>query len=419
MKSLSYIRKYARIILFLLLVITFGCVESITDTQTSTTPAIDINSPITGDTVNVGKNTVNYQAADGASGTGLSFYELYVNKVFVKRYNQNTDGTNPIIYLEVDSTLLHTHINYSIKVYNTTGKSKESKLQENIYVKEKIPNMPTNLLLTRLNDFTITLKWDDNSRNETGYELWRKDIGNGTVIDYRIIKSLPVNTISTTDGSLSPYVDYYYKVRAINESGPSNFSNEINTSSIPGGPWNLKVEATGTSLVKLTWIDFASTEQGFQIERTDPSGNIFKVLDITGPNVTEYTDNSVAASSSYKYRVAFFTQTALSGYSNEVSISTFYTDVAAPTNLTAVLVAGPGVKLTWNDNSKNLAKGAVIERQTGTTGQFIEVGSVAADIVEYTDRTIKNGTTYFYRIRQKLDNNVYTPYTSVLRVDVP
>ncbi len=419
MKSLSYIRKYARTILFLLLVITFGCVESITDTQTSTTPAIDINSPITGDTVNVGKNTVNYQAADGASGTGLSFYELYVNKVFVKRYNQNTDGTNPIIYLEVDSTLLHTHINYSIKVYNTTGKSKESKLQENIYVKEKIPNMPTNLLLTRLNDFTITLKWDDNSRNETGYELWRKDIGNGTVIDYRIIKSLPVNTISTTDGSLSPYVDYYYKVRTINESGPSNFSNEINTSSIPGGPWNLKVEATGTSLVKLTWVDFASTEQGFQIERTDPSGNIFKVLDITGPNVTEYTDNSVAASSSYKYRVAFFTQTALSGYSNEVSISTFYTDVAAPTNLTAVLVAGPGVKLTWNDNSKNLAKGAVIERQTGTTGQFIEVGSVAADIVEYTDRTIKNGTTYFYRIRQKLDNNVYTPYTSVLRVDVP
>ncbi|NJD23441.1 MAG: fibronectin type III domain-containing protein [Melioribacter sp.] len=419
MQSVSYIRKFAKTILFLLLAITFGCVESITDTQTSTTPTISINNPITGDTVNVGKNTINYQAADGASGTGLSFYELYVNKVFVKRYNQNTDGSNPIIYLEVDSTLLHTHINYSVKVYNTTGKSKESKLQENIYVKEKIPNMPTNLLLTRLNDFTITLKWDDNSRNETGYELWRKDIGNGTVIDYRIIKSLPINTISTTDGSLSPYIDYYYKVRAINESGPSNFSNEINTSSIPGGPWNLKVEATGTSLVKLTWIDFASNEQGFQIERTDPSTNNFKVLAITGPNTTEYIDNTVAASSSYKYRVAFFTQTTLSGYSNEVSISTFYTDVAAPTNLTAVLVAGPGVKLTWNDNSKNLAKGTVIERQTGTTGQFIEIGSVAADVVEYTDRTVKNGTTYFYKIRQKLDNNVYTPYTSVLRVDIP
>ena len=419
MQSVSYIRKFAKTILFLLLAITFGCVESITDTQTSTTPTISINNPVTGDTVNVGKNTINYQAADGASGTGLSFYELYVNKVFVKRYNQNTDGSNPIIYLEIDSTLLHTHINYSVKVYNTTGKSKESKLQENIYVKEKIPNMPTNLLLTRLNDFTITLKWDDNSRNETGYELWRKDIGNGTVIDYRIIKSLPINTISTTDGSLSPYIDYYYKVRAINESGPSNFSNEINTSSIPGGPWNLKVEATGTNLVKLTWIDFASNEQGFQIERTDPSTNNFKVLAITGPNTTEYIDNTVAASSSYKYRVAFFTQTTLSGYSNEVSISTFYTDVAAPTNLTAVLVAGPGVKLTWNDNSKNLAKGTVIERQTGTTGLFIEIGSVAADVVEYTDRTVKNGTTYFYKIRQKLDNNVYTPYTNALRVDIP
>lgn len=419
MKVISNIKKYAQPILFFILAITFGCVESITDTQTSTTPTISINSPKTGDTVSVGKTTINYQAADGSSGTGLSFYELYVNKVFVKRYNQNTDGTNPVIYLEVDSTLMHTRINYSLKVYNSTGKSKESQLQENIYVKDKIPNAPTNLLLTRLNDFTITLKWDDNSRNETGFELWRKDLGNGSVIDYRIIKSLSVNTISTTDGSLSPYIDYYYKVRAINESGASVYSNEISTSSIPGGPWNLQVEATGTSLVKLTWIDFASAEQGFQIERTDPSTNNFKVLAITGPNVTEYSDNSVAASSSYKYRVAFFTQTTLSGYSNEVSISTFYTDVAEPTNLTATLVAGPGVKLTWNDNSKNLAKGAVIERQTGTTGQFIEIGSVVADIVEYTDRTIKSGTTYFYRIRQKLDNNVYTPYTSTLRVDIP
>lgn len=419
MGTINYIKKYAQSILFLLLVITFGCVESIADTQTFTTPSIDILSPITSDTVKVGKNTINYQAADGSGGQGLSFYELYVNKTFVKKYTQNTDGTNPIIYLEIDSTLIHTRINYSLKVYNLTGKSKESKLQENIFVKDKVPTAPSSLLLSRVNDFTVMLKWNDNSKNETGYELWRKDLGNGTVIDYRIIKTLAVNTISTTDGSLSPYIDYYYKVRAVNQSGYSDYSNEINTSSLPGGPWNLQAEATGTSLVRLTWIDFAINEQGFQIERTDPFTNNYKVLAITGPNETEYIDNSVSASSSYKYRVAYFTQTTQSGYSNEASISTYYTDVQAPTNLNGTLYPGPALKLTWTDNSKNLSKGTVIERKVGTNGQYIEIGSTASDVFEFFDQTVNSGTTYFYRIRQKLGNKVYTPYSSILRVDIP
>ncbi len=419
MKSLSYIKKFALPILFLLLAITFGCVESITDTQTSTTPTIDVFSPKTNDTVKVGKNTINYQAADGSSGQGLSFYELYVNKTFVKKYTQNTDGSNPIIYLEVDSTLIHTRINYSLKVYNKTGKSKESKLQENIFVMDKIPAAPTNLLINRSNDFTVTLKWTDNSRNETGFELWRKDLGSGSVIDYRKIKTLAVNTISTTDGTLSPYIDYFYKVRAINESGPSDYSNEISTSNIPGGPWNLQGEATGTNLVRLTWIDFVVNEQGFQIERTDPSTNNYKVLAITGPNVTEYTDNTVTASSSYKYRVAYFTQTTQSGYSNEVSISTFYTDVLPPTNLSAVLLPGPAIKLTWTDNSKYLSKGTVVERKLGTNGRFVEIGTTASDVHEFIDFSISSGTTYFYRVRQKLENKVYTPYSVIFRVDIP
>ncbi|TSA28128.1 MAG: fibronectin type III domain-containing protein [Ignavibacteriales bacterium] len=415
MKLISYIKKFTQPILFLLLAITFGCVESITDTQTSTTPTIDVWSPKTNDTVKVGKNTINYQAADGPSGQGLSFYELYVNKIFVKKYTQNTDGTDPIIYLEVDSTLIHTRINYSLKVFNTIGKSKESKLQENIFVKDKVPIAPSSLLLTRINDFSVTLKWNDNSINETSFELWRRDLGNGTVVDYRKIKTLPVNTISTTDGNLSPYIDYFYKVRTINESGSSEYSNEISTSSLPGGPWNLQAEATGTNLVRLTWVDFVVNELGFQIERTDPFTNNYKVLSITGSNVTEYIDNSVTASNSYKYRIAYFTPTTQSGYSNEVSISTYYTDVLPPTNLNAFPLSGPALKLTWTDNSKNLSKGTVIERKVEPDGQFIEIGSTASDVFEFIDRTINSGKTYSYRVRQKLDNKVYTPYSAILR----
>ena len=420
MKLIKHIKIIPTIVVLFPILFIIGCVESLNDTLTSTIPTISVFSPKTSDTVMIGQNTINYDAADGASGGGLSFYELYVNKLFVKKYEQSTDGTNPKIYLEVDSTLLHTYISYSVKVFNATGKSKESKLQDNIYVKDKLPSIPSNLLIYRGNDLTVTLKWTNNSTNETAIELWRKDIGNGTVVDYRRIKTLPVHTISTTDGPLSPFIDYFYKVKAINESGSSDYSNEISTSNIPGGPWNLQAEATGTNLVKLTWVDFVTNELGFQIERTNPATNNYEVLVITGPNVTEYIDNSVTAAHSYKYRLAYFTQTTQSGYSNEASISTYYTDVIPPSNLKVTpttLYVGGSVKLTWSDNSKNLSKGTVIERKAGTNGQFVEIGSTAFDVLEFVDKPPTALTTYYYRVRQKLDTKVYTPYSEVVIVN--
>lgn len=387
-----------------------GCVESLTDTQQSASPTIEVLKPLSNDTVMVGKNEISYQAAEGSGGQGLSFYELYLNGKFNSRYEQNTDGTNPKIYLNIDSTLLGSRIKYSVKVYNKNGRSKESKVQENIYVKDKAPNAPHNLFLAKLNDFTVSLLWDDVSTNETGFELWRKDEGGGT---YRRIKTLPANTISTTDGGLSAFVVYYYKVRAFNNSGYSDFSNEVSTSNIAGGPWNLTAEAIGSSLVNLKWIDFATNESGFIIERTDPLTTEYKRLAIVPPNTEEYQDNSVSPSTGYKYRVAYFTNSSVSGYSNEVSISTYYTDVPGPSNLTATLGINV-VNLKWDDNTP-LEKEVIVERRTGN-GQFQEIQKLSADTKTATDATVQKGNTYYYRVRQSLGTRTYTPYSNTVSI---
>lgn len=387
-----------------------SCVESLNDAQQSTTPSIEIYKPISNDSVMVGKNEISYQAAEGSGGQGLAFYEIYLNTKFVARYEQNTDGTNPKLYLNVDSTLLGSRIKYSVRVYNKSGRSKESKVQENIYVKDKIPNTPKNLFLAKLNDFTVSLLWDDASSNEAGFELWRKDEGGGT---YRRIKTLPANTISTTDGGLSAFVVYYYKIRAYNNSGYSDFSNEVSTSNIAGGPWNLSAEAIGSSLVNLKWIDFATNESGFIIERTDPLTTEFRRLAIVPPNTEEYQDNSVSPSTGYKYRVAYFTNSSVSGYSNEVSISTYYTDVPGPSNLTATLGINV-VNLKWDDNTP-LEKEVIIERKVGN-GQFQEILKLAADTKTATDVTAQKGNTYFYRVRQSLGTRTYTPYSNTVSV---
>ncbi len=415
-KSLKYFRP---LLLFLTALLLGGCVESLTDIQTSTTPSIEIVSPKTGDSVLVGKNLVKYNASDGAGGQGLSHYELFINGVFKKKIVQNDDGTNPTIYLEIDSTLLYAKINYHLVVYNKLGKQKSSKVQENIFVKDKLPKTPSNLFLAKINETTVTLLWDDNSSNEKGFEIWRKDIGTAGTIDYRKIKTVSQNTISTTDFNVSPYITYYYKVRAYNDSGFSDFSNEANTSNLPGGSWNLKAEAIGASSVRLLWNDVAPNEHGFIIERTDPLTNDYKVLTVIGPNKTEYYDNSVRPNATYSYRVAFFTSTSKSPYSNEVTVLTYYKDFPAPANLTVSYLSGIGVQLDWTDRNKLQHQGTIVERRILGTSDFVEIGLVLPDAARFYDQFVGRGKSYIYRVRQVLDKNVYTPYSEEVRIDIP
>lgn len=411
MNNYSYIKEMLKIVFQLILIFVFvSCVESLTDVQQSTSPTIEIIKPVTGDSVMFGSTEIEYKSEDGTGGGGLSFYEIYLNGKFVKKVEQNTDGTNPKLTLSVDSTLLGSTIKYSVKVYNKNNRSKESTLQENIYVKDKIPNAPTNLFLTKINDFSISLLWDDRSINETGFELWRKDEGGGT---YRRIKTLPANTISTTDGGLSAFASYFYKVRSYNNSGYSDFSNEVSTTSVPGGPWSLVGEAIGASQVNLRWVDFAINENGFVIERTDPETTQFKRLATVAPNTVEYQDNTVVPSTGYRYRVAYFTNTSISGYSNEAMVSTFYVDVPGPSNLVASLGINV-VNLTWSDNT-SLENEVIVERKTGD-GKFVEYLKLAADSKSAIDGSVQRGITYQYRVRQSLAIRTYTPYSNTVTI---
>ena len=415
------IKKFGiRLMLLALIISSVKCVESLSDSTSSTTPSITIYSPVTGDTVKVGSNNVNYAASDGSGGTGLAYYEIFINDTYVKKVTQNTDGTNPLITLDIDSTLLHSMISYYIIVYNKSGKLKVSKKQETIYVKDKLPSAPSNLIVTKVDDNTALLHWDDNSANEAGFELWRKDIGAGVNIDYRKLATFSANTITARDIGLSPFVNYYYKIRAYNESGYSDFSAEANTTGLSGGAWNLKAEAIGASAVRLRWVDFVTNEDGFLIERTDPNTSTYKTLAITDANTTEFYDNTVQANTGYSYRIAYFVKQSNSPFSNAVSITTYYKDFPAPTNLAGIYYPGQGVQLSWTDNNKNIQQGTIIEREGGSgSTDFTELTTVGSSQTTYIDATVEPGVRYIYRVRQLLDKNTYTPYSGTLIIDIP
>lgn len=400
----------------LFLIVISGCVDSAVDT-TYTSPTIKLISPAKGDTIQIKDNLVVYQASDFAGGPGLASYELFINGTSAGIYQQNEDGTNPDIYINLDPSLVRTKINYAITVYNKSGAYKQSEWLDNIYVvySNKPPRAPGGLTLTPIDANTVNLFWEDNSFNEDGFELWKKTRDNGAWTKY---KTLDSSTISINDYGLSNQINYYYKIRAYNKYGYSDFSEEVSTS---GSGGVLQAAAVGASAIYLTWADNTSNELGFRIERKLASQSTFSRIGTVGPNIREFTDTGLNSNTTYDYRVAHFTSTAVGEWSNTASATTWSMDVPAPSNLTASFdLDTKTVIVTWNDNTQQ-ETGTIVERKL-QGGSFEAIGSTGADVRTFTDYNTVAPNIYYYRARHTISSwigGAYTQYSNSDSAYVP
>ena len=113
---------------------------------------------------------------------------------------------------------------YRVKATNGTGNSGYSN-EVNVSVPEceTVPSAPTNLSGTAVSSSEIDLTWSDNSDNEEGFKIERKEEGGS----YSEVASLPSDTTTYKDTGLSADTTYYYRIKAFNNKGESNHSNEI------------------------------------------------------------------------------------------------------------------------------------------------------------------------------------------------
>ncbi|MBL9009118.1 MAG: fibronectin type III domain-containing protein [Myxococcales bacterium] len=86
-----------------------------------------------------------------------------------------------------------------------------------------------------------------------------------------------------------------------------------------GAPSNLTVKPSGGG-AHLTWMDHATAEDEFQVERKDPGGSFVKKFTVTF-DITVYHDSQVTAGSTYSYRVRAASSSGVSEYSNEASLT--------------------------------------------------------------------------------------------------
>jgi hypothetical protein len=182
------------------------------------------------------------------------------------------------------------------------------------------PAAPSNLTATMDLPASVVLTWTDNSSNETSFIIYRTTRNSS----YEEIGTTAADINTFTDTTAKSGIGYYYKVKARNSAGTSDFSNEaagfllyIPEPEAPSTPTNLKATALSSTEVRLTWTDQASDEDGFYVER-----NGARVITL-GSNASSFTDTNLTPGTEYEYRVqAYNNDNGESAYSNIAAITT-------------------------------------------------------------------------------------------------
>ena len=175
----------------------------------------------------------------------------------------------------------------------------------------------------------------------------------------------------------------------------------------PDRPRGLSATATHDS-VTLTWDDPGDDSiTGYVIlrrVRVNNEGGEFSVLvPDTGSAAATYTDDTVAAGTTYTYRIK-----AINGAGTSERSRWFHIDIPAapvpdkPTGLSAT-ATHDSVTLTWNDPGDDSVTGYVVLRRLrydDPKGHFDELAAdTGTAATTYTDDTVEANTNYTYRIK--------------------
>jgi len=169
----------------------------------------------------------------------------------------------------------------------------------------------------------------------------------------------------------------------------------------PPAPSGLTATAVSSSQINLTWVDNATSEQGFKIERCSGAGcSNFAQIAMVGTDVTGYANTGLSGSTSYSYRVSAYNGSGDSDYSNTASAVTQAAPTlpAAPTNLVAIVISKSQINLSWTDNANNETGFRILRCKGSTCTNFALIATLGANVTSYTNTGLTANTTYRYHV---------------------
>ncbi len=240
----------------------------------------------------------------------------------------------------------------------------------------------------------IVLHWDA-VRNTEQYKIFRSDNESS---NFSLVGTAAYSTF--LDKETKPGGTYYYRIVCVNGTAESQISNAVKVvapSATPKPPLTPPVNvkgSAGTEGILVTW-DAAPYAKTYHVFRSFNSGE-FAFFGQTSS--TRYLDKGATEPGVFSYKIISSDGTSLSDDPKDIlKISSYYKiseSLKAPSNFKAK-AGGTAVTLAWT-KAKNV-KEYRIYRSTASTGPYMQVTAVSA--TKFTDKNVKRGNTYYYKIR--------------------
>jgi len=264
---------------------------------------------------------------------------------------------------------------FGVAAYNTGGEGSSQISATTSSSNSEAPTPPTGLVASSITQTTLTLSWDDNATNETGYRVYQNNALIGTLL---------ANTELFNVTGLSANTTYTFRVTAYNAGGEGSsqiFATTLSTG--PATPTNLTVSNITQTSLSLSWTDNATNETGYRIYQDNSLiGNL-------ATNSTSFNVNGLTPNTTYTFRVAAYNTGGES--SAQISATTLSPAPAAPTGLAASNITQTSLTLSWTDNATNETGYRVYQDNS-------LVGTLAANSSSFGVTGLSPNTTYTLRV---------------------
>jgi hypothetical protein len=264
-----------------------------------------------------------------------------------------------------------------------------------IVARPAIPAAPSNLRLGAVTATSIEVVWDDNSADETAFEVWWLPEGEP---DWRI-ETLAADVTSWTQTGLAPGSRITYYVRACNAEGCSDWSNGIaaTTAAPPAAPSDLRVAGATARSVALEWRDNSADETEFQVWWLPIGGTGWTAVTLAA-GVTRWTHEGTTPQTEYIYYVRACNDAGCSDWSNAaVAVTPALQPPAPPSDLRVVAVTASSIELAWQDNAEDETHSQVWRTPAGGTDWTIV--PVGADVTRWTHGGLGPGMSFDYWVQ--------------------
>ena len=279
---------------------------------------------------------------------------------------------------------------YRVRSENTTGESANSQIETVLL----LPETPTMHATSEIKQTEFMVTWDAIDGSDFLLDVSTEEDFSSFVDGYDSREAFLVGELVR---GLDPGTTYFCRVRSLNSTGPSGYSETVSALTIPADPTTNSGMSIGTTAFTASW----EAVSGSDIYLLDISEDNF-VSFLTGYEAREVTGVSVVveelqSATSYSYRVRSKNAT---GESNSSTVIDVLTLPKNPILNTADNITQTSFAVSWEAVNGEVDNYLLDISESVNFTSFLSgyEGKVVNEISETIDQ-LSSGIQYFYRVR--------------------